>query len=168
MPETRRAGLVEMDKVLAIGKMLRSSIVDGSQRAKSARSFLSSVNESLALGSTRPVRLPTPAKGDLARNEVFYGAVVSYLILFGGNSNAAAKRGKRSQVPIWRVRGGPCPAMADLYFLLGDKDQAFALLEKAYNEHDNMIVLLKIDPYFDSLRSDRRFTDLLRRVGFPQ
>jgi len=58
--------------------------------------------------------------------------------------------------------------MADLYFLLGDKDQAFALLEKAYNEHDNMIVLLKIDPYFDSLRSDRRFTDLLRRVGFPQ
>jgi len=50
VPETRRAGLVEMDKVLAIGKMLRSSIVDGSQRAKSARSFLSSVNESLSVG----------------------------------------------------------------------------------------------------------------------
>jgi len=58
--------------------------------------------------------------------------------------------------------------MADLYFLLGDKDQAFALLEKACDERDNMVVLLKIDPYFDPLRSDRRFTDLLRRVGFPQ
>ena len=59
-------------------------------------------------------------------------------------------------------------SMAILYCLVGDKDQAFALLEKAYDERDNMIVLLKIDPYFDALRSDRRFTDLLLRVGFPQ
>jgi len=58
--------------------------------------------------------------------------------------------------------------MADLYGLLGDKDQAFALLEKAYNERDNMVVLLKVDPYFDPLRSDPRFTDLVRRVGFPE
>ena len=58
--------------------------------------------------------------------------------------------------------------MADLYFLLGDKDQAFALLDKAYDERDNMVALLKVDPYFDPLRSDPRFTDLLRRVGFPR
>jgi TolB-like protein/predicted Ser/Thr protein kinase len=58
--------------------------------------------------------------------------------------------------------------IADLYGLLGDKDQAFALLEKAYDERDNMVVLLKVDPYFDPLRSDPRFTNLLRRVGFPQ
>ena len=57
--------------------------------------------------------------------------------------------------------------IAALCGLLGDKDQAFALLEKAYVERDNMIVLLKVDPYFDSLRTDPRFDDLLRRVGFP-
>jgi DNA-binding winged helix-turn-helix (wHTH) protein/TolB-like protein/Flp pilus assembly protein TadD len=59
-------------------------------------------------------------------------------------------------------------AMADLYGALGDKDQAFALLEKAYDERDNMVVLLKVEPTFDPLRSDPRFTDLLRRVGFPK
>jgi tetratricopeptide (TPR) repeat protein len=59
-------------------------------------------------------------------------------------------------------------AIADLYGLLGDKDQAFALLNKAYDERDNMMVLLKVDPYFDPLRSDPRFTVLLRRVGFSQ
>jgi DNA-binding winged helix-turn-helix (wHTH) protein/TolB-like protein/tetratricopeptide (TPR) repeat protein len=58
--------------------------------------------------------------------------------------------------------------LADLYFLIGDKDQAFALLEKAYEERDNMVILLKVDPYFDPLRSDPRFADLVRRVGFPE
>jgi serine/threonine-protein kinase len=58
--------------------------------------------------------------------------------------------------------------MADLFYLLGDKDHAFALLEKAYEERDNMILLLKVEPMFDPLRSDARFTNLLRRVGFPQ
>jgi TolB-like protein/Tfp pilus assembly protein PilF len=58
--------------------------------------------------------------------------------------------------------------IADLYGLIGDKDQAFALFEKACDERDNMVVLLKVDPYFDPLRSDPRFTNLLRRVGFPE
>lgn len=58
--------------------------------------------------------------------------------------------------------------LADLYGVLGDKDRAFALLERAFDERDNMVVLLKVEPMFDSLRSDPRFTDLLRRVGFPQ
>jgi len=57
--------------------------------------------------------------------------------------------------------------IAVLCFLLGDKDQAFVLLEKAYAERDNMVVLLKVEPMFDPLRSDPRFTNLLRRVGFP-
>ena len=57
--------------------------------------------------------------------------------------------------------------IADLYGVLGDKDQAFALLEKAYDQRDTFLVVLKADPYFDPLRSDPRFTDLLRRVGFP-
>jgi TolB-like protein/tRNA A-37 threonylcarbamoyl transferase component Bud32/Flp pilus assembly protein TadD len=57
--------------------------------------------------------------------------------------------------------------IASAYAALGDKDQAFAWLEKAYAEHSDSILDLKVDPAFDSLRSDQRFTDLLRRVGFP-
>jgi DNA-binding winged helix-turn-helix (wHTH) protein/TolB-like protein/Flp pilus assembly protein TadD len=58
--------------------------------------------------------------------------------------------------------------IADIYGALGEKDQAFAWLDKAYDERDNMVVLLKVDPLYDPLRSDPRFADLLRRVGLPQ
>jgi serine/threonine-protein kinase len=51
---------------------------------------------------------------------------------------------------------------------LGQKDQAFAWLEKAYTEHDSSLTNLKADPRVDSLRADSRFTDLLRRMGIPQ
>ena len=58
--------------------------------------------------------------------------------------------------------------IADVYGALGDKDQAFALFDKAYEERDNMVILLKVEPIFDPLRSDPRFANLLRRVGFPE
>ena len=48
---------------------------------------------------------------------------------------------------------------------LGDKDQAFAWLEEAYNERSNILQFLKVEPNFDPLRSDPRFRDLLHRVG---
>jgi adenylate cyclase len=56
---------------------------------------------------------------------------------------------------------------ADLYALLRDRDQAFAWLEKAYEEHSSKLVDLKIDPDFDGIRSDPRFADLVRRIGLP-
>ena len=52
-----------------------------------------------------------------------------------------------------------------IYAGLGDKDQAFAWLEKAYEEHAQQLAFLKSQSLFDSLRSDPRFTDLLRRIG---
>jgi Flp pilus assembly protein TadD len=54
------------------------------------------------------------------------------------------------------------------YLGTGNKDQAFAYLEKAYLQHANIIVTLKVEPAFDPLRSDPRFQDLLRRVGLAQ
>ena len=58
----------------------------------------------------------------------------------------------------------PC-VIASLYAALGDKDQAFIWLDKAYEAHDFILVLLKVEPMFDNLRSDPRFTVLLKRVG---
>ncbi len=54
------------------------------------------------------------------------------------------------------------------YALLGDADQAFAWLERAYEERDHDLVFLLTDPTLDSIRSDPRFDDLLRRIGFPE
>ncbi len=54
------------------------------------------------------------------------------------------------------------------YALLGEKDQAFAWLEKAYAEKSGFLHYLKVFPPFDSLRSDPRYADLLKRMGLPQ
>ncbi len=58
--------------------------------------------------------------------------------------------------------------LAVLYAALGEREKAFASLEKAYAAHDLQLQSLKIDSGFDSLRYDPRFQDLLRRVGLPQ
>ncbi|MCM3903213.1 MAG: tetratricopeptide repeat-containing serine/threonine-protein kinase [Pyrinomonadaceae bacterium] len=57
-------------------------------------------------------------------------------------------------------------SVALVYAGLGDKDQAFALLEKSYRDHTVDMLTLYYDPLIDTLRSDPRFADLLRRVGF--
>jgi DNA-binding winged helix-turn-helix (wHTH) protein/tetratricopeptide (TPR) repeat protein len=48
---------------------------------------------------------------------------------------------------------------------LGDHDDAFEWLERAHDERSNRLVFLNILPVFNSLRSDLRFTTLLRRIG---
>ncbi len=50
---------------------------------------------------------------------------------------------------------------------LGEKDQAFEWLEKAYEARELGMIFLKVDPPLDPLRSDPRFQDLLRRMNFP-
>jgi TolB-like protein/DNA-binding winged helix-turn-helix (wHTH) protein/lipoprotein NlpI len=52
-----------------------------------------------------------------------------------------------------------------VYAGLGEKDQAFAWLEKSFNARDKGMTYLKIDPCLDPLRSDPRFEKLLQRVG---
>ena len=51
------------------------------------------------------------------------------------------------------------------YLGIGEKDQAFAWLEKAYADHSNILTSLKVDPAYDPLRNDPRFSSLVRRVG---
>ena len=48
---------------------------------------------------------------------------------------------------------------------LGDSDQAFEWLDKAYQERSGWMPWLKHEPLLDSLRQDTRFNDLSRRVG---
>jgi TolB-like protein len=57
--------------------------------------------------------------------------------------------------------------IALVYAGLGEKDEAFAWLEKSFAARDKGLTYLKIDPCLDPLRSDPRFQDLVRRVGLP-
>jgi eukaryotic-like serine/threonine-protein kinase len=58
--------------------------------------------------------------------------------------------------------------VAMIFVGLKDKDQAFEWLENAYRERSDLLVYLKVDPRLDSLRTDPRFVDLVKRVGLPQ
>jgi serine/threonine protein kinase/tetratricopeptide (TPR) repeat protein len=58
-------------------------------------------------------------------------------------------------------------AIAELYADSGDKDHAFEWLNTAYQEHDGLIAL-RTDFTFDSLRSDPRYAELVRKIGLPQ
>jgi hypothetical protein len=57
--------------------------------------------------------------------------------------------------------------LAISYIALGNKEAAFAELEKAYQAHDFFLQRLKVDPYMDPLRDDPRFIDLVKRLNFP-
>jgi serine/threonine protein kinase len=58
--------------------------------------------------------------------------------------------------------------VATAYVLLREKDRAFRWFDKAVEDRSDCMVVLAVDPRLDSLRSDPRFQDLLRRVGLPQ
>ena len=61
------------------------------------------------------------------------------------------------------------PALiATNYAIAGDKDQAFAWLEKAAAEHSAFFQYIKADPSYDPIRSDPRFAALLKRMGLSQ
>ena len=55
--------------------------------------------------------------------------------------------------------------LALVYTGLGEIDQAFKWLEKAYDDRMGWLIWLNVEPKWDSIRSDGRFTDLLKRIG---
>ncbi len=64
---------------------------------------------------------------------------------------------KRSYVPPYNI--------ATVYVGLGEKQQALAWLEKAYADRSMILTVVKVNPQFDSMHSDPRFKDLVRRMG---
>jgi hypothetical protein len=74
-----------------------------------------------------------------------------------------------SQILVRQKEGYTSPfVVAGLYARLGQKDEAFAYLEQGLQQRDFRITLVKVSFKFDSLRSDPRYADLVKRIGLPQ
>jgi len=58
--------------------------------------------------------------------------------------------------------------LATIYAGLGEREETFRLLEKGYQERSVGMLYLRVDPFWENVRSDPRYVDLLRRVGLPQ
>jgi tetratricopeptide (TPR) repeat protein len=56
--------------------------------------------------------------------------------------------------------------IAHVYLGLGDKEKSFYWLEKAYQSGSSGMILIKVEPYYDDLRTDPRFKNLLKKMRF--
>jgi hypothetical protein len=71
-------------------------------------------------------------------------------------------------VPANIIVGGSDPySLAMVYAALGKKDEAFRLLLRAVEESPQLLGYVNTDPKFDSLRSDPRWKEVLRRLNLP-
>jgi serine/threonine-protein kinase len=83
---------------------------------------------------------------------------------------AAAAMGRKDDARKMFVRikdGLDAYVIAEGCVALDAKDEAFTWLEKGYWERSFFMVFLKVDPWWDPLRPDPRFQELLRRMNFP-
>ena len=89
---------------------------------------------------------------------------------------AYAVSGKRAEavkmLGEWEGQIGRAPQrmgypywLATVHAALGERDRAFRWLDKAYEQHHAEMLLIKVEPRFNSLRGDARFADLLRRMN---
>jgi TolB-like protein len=96
-------------------------------------------------------------------------------LAFQSHAYAAALAGRRAEAlaSLERLRQLPPEIYADAYFTaaaymaLGDFDEAFRWLDRAYEERSYWMPTLKRDPGVKQLRSDPRFAALVKRVGIP-
>lgn len=99
-------------------------------------------------------------------NTVMLALLASAIAMSGKKDEATKilkdlkKRLKRGYVPSFNL--------AILYMGLDEKASAFEWLEKAYQERSSWLVSLKVEPILDGLRSDPRFTALLKKVGLEK
>jgi tetratricopeptide (TPR) repeat protein len=84
--------------------------------------------------------------------------------------SSGAKGAAKSQLQSLRRRRSqgyvPASSIAAGYLRLGDKDNAVAWLEKAYEERDPELAWARVEPVWDGLRSEPRFIALMHRLGF--
>jgi predicted Zn-dependent protease len=101
-----------------------------------------------------------------APEDVWIKAVLAHVYALAGDRGQALRL-LENLLPSYR-QGHLLPeTIAIVYVGLGERDEAFAWLDKAVEDRTPFALFLKPSPYYDSLRSDPRFAELLRRVGLP-
>ena len=94
----------------------------------------------------------------------------TYFLRSLGHAYAVSGKGKQAYEVLRELKEDGAKhyispfSFALIYTGLGEKEQAFAWLERCYNQRDPALATLRADPRFDPLRPDPRFADLLRRI----
>jgi len=136
--------LVELDQN---NPGVHMTLADTYSRVGQFREAITAIQEAIKLGDTSP-------DGQI------------YLALaYANNGDHDKARGILRRLETGKEYVSPL-GLASIHAAVGEKDQAFMLLEKAYAAHDQQLIWLA-GPELAPLRSDPRFKDLVRRVGLP-
>jgi DNA-binding winged helix-turn-helix (wHTH) protein/tetratricopeptide (TPR) repeat protein len=111
--------------------------------------------------------IATIQKAIAIENDIEASATLEYIYSIAGDRAESGRQLKRLE-RLSKSRHVWAFYLAVIYAGLGDKEQAFTFLEKALEERNQNMPLLKVDHRFDSLRSDPRFADILHRIGFDK
>jgi eukaryotic-like serine/threonine-protein kinase len=111
----------------------------------------------------------TDAQLEGDKNRVEYAAALDAGFRSGGWPSAL-RNGIEVSLAQRKAKTGYISAygIASLYADLGNKEHAFEWLNTAYQEHGHLLYGLRTDFAFDSLRSDPRYAELVRKIGLPQ
>lgn len=91
---------------------------------------------------------------------------LGYIFALSGQTNKALMLLNELTESAQRVYIAPYD-IAIIHIGLGDKERAFEFLDRAYQDRNEQMCWLKVSPELESLRSDQRFADLVKRMGFP-
>jgi TolB-like protein/class 3 adenylate cyclase len=181
----------KIQEALALSeRILRVAPFDLYYRADRVRLFYNARDYERALAEVQLVRGFAPDFADidiattyfmLGRLEDEYRERIAYLKRCGApcdweveaRERGWAEGGWEGAVRTWleaaTEREGYSPFMiASIYSMIGETDEVFAWLDRGYRSRDPTMIIMNAIPLFDPLRSDPRFQDLLRRIGFPE
>jgi TolB-like protein len=174
-------GLRLVDEALALDPLNWASHMAHVDVLYDARRYAEAVSYSLKLkqGSPQLFRFPSL----LGHALLLLGQTKEAALAFGqvreergqilGEALLAARAGDRdrasSKLGALRQRDGEMASylFGQIHAQSGDRDLAFAALDRAWEIRDARLMSLKIDPYMDPLRSDPRYAALVERIGFP-
>jgi TolB-like protein/DNA-binding winged helix-turn-helix (wHTH) protein/Flp pilus assembly protein TadD len=144
----------------AIEKCRSAFEMDPGREGCLARPYEASGRFADALAIYEPMRRTSP-------DDPWLWSQLAYVYGRSGQS-VEARRALEKLKRYYRPERTDPSAFVNAYIGLDDKDHAFEWLENAFSQHSNIITMLKVDPVFDPLRDDPRFTNLMRRAGFAQ
>lgn len=159
----------DMGKELYFARRYDDAIVELRRALELDPNFVSAhnwISDSLLEKGNYPEAIAELEKTKTFREERVYIRQTAYLhARMGKRAQAQSELAKSLQLSSGKtVSSG---AVALTYAALGEKDNAFLWLKKAFSENSSFMTSLKFWSVFDPLRSDPRFVDLLNRVGLP-
>ncbi|MBI3649522.1 MAG: winged helix-turn-helix domain-containing protein [Acidobacteria bacterium] len=97
---------------------------------------------------------------------IFPMSILGYIYAVSGQRDQAVEVVEKLLTQTEQISPASVQAAA-VCAALGERDRAFALIEKALEARDDRLLWIKVDPRFINLRADKRYPDLLRRMSLP-